>query len=169
MKDDRPEQLPLARTEQLIVKEVDDEVLVYDLANDKAHCLNDTAARVWKSCDGKNSVTDISTSLAKEAGVAIDEGVVWLALDQLKKFKLLEQVPTAPTVFAGMSRRQLMRSLGVAAIALPVIISIAAPTAEAQASCAGSSRPNQCPCGNDGQCASNHCVGGKCCPTTSPC
>ena len=44
MKNDRPEQLPKARTEQLIVKEVDGEVLVYDLTTDRAHCLNDTAA-----------------------------------------------------------------------------------------------------------------------------
>jgi hypothetical protein len=135
MKNDRREQLPVARTERLIVKEVDDEVLVYDLTNDKAHCLNDTAARVWKNCDGKNSVADISTSLGKETGVTVDERVVWLALDQLEEFKLLAEVPTAPAVFAGMSRRQLMRNLGVAAIALPVVVSIVAPTSVQAASC----------------------------------
>ena len=135
MKDDHPTQLPVARTEQLIVKEVDDEVLVYDLTNDKAHCLNDTAAKVWKNCDGKNSVADIGTSIAKETSLPIDEAVVWLALGQLKQFKLLAEVPSAPAVFAGMSRRQMIRNLGVAGIALPVIISIAAPMAQAQSSC----------------------------------
>ena len=44
---------PVARTESLIVKEVDGETLVYDLTTDKAHCLNDTATRVWKNCDGR--------------------------------------------------------------------------------------------------------------------
>src|SRR6266851_3883161 len=127
MKDDLREQLPLARTDQLIVKEVDDEVLVYDLKNDKAHCLNDTAAKVWKNCDGKKSIGEIQASLADEASAPVDEGVVWLALDQLEKFKLLAEVPTAPAVFAGMSRRQLMRNLGVAAIALPVVVSIISP------------------------------------------
>jgi len=128
MKDIRPEQFPLARTEQLIVKEVDDEVLVYDLKTDKAHCLNDTAAKVWKNCDGEKSVTDITAVLANGTEALVEEGVVWLALDQLKQFKLLVDVPNAPLVFAGMTRRQLVRTLGVAAIALPVVVSIIAPT-----------------------------------------
>src|SRR5882672_842654 len=128
MKNDYPEQLPLARTEQLIVKEVDDEVLVYDLKTDQAHCLNKTAANVWKNCDGEKSLTDIKAALAKDSGGPVDEGVVWLALDQLKQFKLLADVPVAPTVFAGMSRRQLIRNIGVAAVALPVIVSIISPT-----------------------------------------
>jgi hypothetical protein len=155
MKNDRREQLPLARTERLIVNEVDDEVLVYDLKTDQAHCLNDTAAKVWRSCDGKNSVTDISTSLAKETGTKVDEGVVWLALDQLEEFKLLAEVPTAPAVFAGMSRRQLMRTLGVAAIALPVVVSIIAPNAAHAASCGQ-------PCTSDPQC--NPALGCGVCP-----
>ena len=49
MKNNRPDQLPRARTSELIVKELPDETLVYDLANDKAHCLNHTAALVWKT------------------------------------------------------------------------------------------------------------------------
>jgi hypothetical protein len=161
MKDDHPEQLPLARTEQLIVKEVDDEVLVYDLKNDKAHCLNQTAALVWKNCDGKNSVADISTSLAKETGVTVDERLVWLALDQLEEFKLLAQVPTTPAVFAGMSRRQLMRNIGIAAVTLPLITSILSPTPVMAASVCNS--PGTCnptnPCTNP---ACPTCSGGKC-------
>ncbi len=145
MKDDLREQLPLARTDQLIVKEVDDEVLVYDLKNDKAHCLNDTAAKVWKNCDGKKSIGEIQASLADEASAPVDEGVVWLALDQLEKFKLLAEVPTAPAVFAGMSRRQLMRNLGVAAIALPVVVSIISPIPAHAASCGQI-------CANNGNC-----------------
>jgi hypothetical protein len=31
---------PTARKDQLIVKELDDETLVYDLERDEAHCLN---------------------------------------------------------------------------------------------------------------------------------
>jgi hypothetical protein len=164
MKNDRPEQLPLARTEQLIVKEVDDEVLVYDLADDKAHCLNDTAAKVWKNCDGKNSVAEISAALGNETGVAIDEGVVWLALDQLEKFKLLAEVPAAPAVFAGMSRRQLMRTLGVAAIALPVVVSIIAPTPAHAVSCGR-------PCTADPGCTDpvcTHCLGNPGSKTCQP-
>ena len=53
-------ELPRARQASLIIKEVDDETLIYDLETDKAHCLNSTASRVWKSCDGRTSVAEIA-------------------------------------------------------------------------------------------------------------
>ena len=46
-------QVPVARKQGLVVQEMPDEVLIYDLDTNKAHCLNQTAAFVWKSCDGK--------------------------------------------------------------------------------------------------------------------
>lgn len=149
MNDTRPVLMPKARKHQLIVKELSDETLVYDLDTNKAHCLNDTAGRVWKNCDGRNSVAEIRATLSNETGVAIDEGVVWLALDQLEEFKLLDQAPTAQGVFAGMSRRQLMRNMGIAAVTLPMIVSIVAPTfAQAVSPCGQ-------PCSNPSNCNSN--------------
>jgi hypothetical protein len=157
-----PQQYPLARTEQLIVKEVDDEVLVYDLKTDKAHCLNATAAQVWKYCDGEKSVTDITAALSQDSGSQVEEGVVWLALDQLQNFKLLGEIPAAPVVFAGMTRRQLVRTLGVAAIALPAITSILSPTT---AEAASKAPPGAC-CVNAGDCSSSSCV--TCSPVACP-
>ncbi len=84
---------PLARQASLVVKELEDETLVYDLETDKAHCLNSTAARVWKSCDGHSTVTDIAEQLSSPGKPAVDESVVWLALDQLERFKLLDAAP----------------------------------------------------------------------------
>lgn len=166
MKEDSYNRLPKARQEKLIVKELADETLVYDLVSDKAHCLNETAARVWKNCDGMKSVSDISAILAEDAGAPVDEAVVWLALEQLEKFKLLEAFPSTPAHLVGINRRQLVRTMGVAALALPVIISIATQTAQAQASpCSTGSRPDGCPCTSNGQCLpSHHCVGGFCAP-----
>src|SRR5207248_10116603 len=125
---------PVTRTESLIVKEVEGETLVYDLKTDKAHCLNDTAARVWKKCDGLNSVGQISEILSREANSSVDEDLVWLALDQLQRFKLLKEVPVKPVHLFGMTRRQMVARLGLAAKALPAIVSIVSPTAKAQAS-----------------------------------
>jgi hypothetical protein len=48
-KSDRP--APKARKERLVVKELAQETLVYDENNHKAHCLNPTAALVWKFCE----------------------------------------------------------------------------------------------------------------------
>jgi hypothetical protein len=158
-------QLPRARTEGLIVKELDDETLVYDLKTDLAHCLNFTAARVWKKCDGQTTVTEVLASLSTETNRLVDESLVWLALDQLERFNLLQTAPSPPVEFKGMHRREWVRKIGIAAIAIPAIISITAPVAQAQVSCpaTGGGRPPTCPCSGNGNCVSN-----VCCPDPSP-
>lgn len=151
---------PVARTESLIVKEVDGETLVYDLTTDKAHCLNDTAARVWKNCDGRKTVSEISAALSAEANTDVKDEVVWLALDQLEKFKLLEAAPARPGFLAGMTRRQMVARLGIAAVALPAIVSIVTPSAWA----AGSLIPPTFCCVNP-----NDCITGNCQQDVVPC
>ncbi|MBV9278705.1 MAG: hypothetical protein JOZ41_01360, partial [Chloroflexi bacterium] len=44
---------PRARKNGLIVRELEDEVLVYDLERHRAHCLNRAAGLVWKHADGE--------------------------------------------------------------------------------------------------------------------
>jgi hypothetical protein len=149
---------PVARTESLIVKEVDDETLVYDLTTDKAHCLNDTAARVWKNCDGRKTVSEITAVLSAESNTKVKDEVVWLALDQLEKFKLLAEAPAKPGFLAGMTRRQMVARLGIAAVALPAIVSIVSPTAVQAASCTdAANRPDDCACLSSNECASGCC------------
>lgn len=155
--------LPLARKESLIVKELADETLVYDTKSDKAHCLNPTAALVWKNCDGNRTVEQLREVIEGEAGAPVPEEMVWLALDQLESFKLLEATASKPEVLSGMSRRSLVKRIGFAAIAIPVIVSISAPPASAQASGA----PNGSCCGNPNDCQSKNCIQGAC-PTPSP-
>lgn len=145
---------PKARSEGLVVRELSDEVLVYDLERHEAHCLNETAAAVWKHCDGETSPSEIGFRLAREVGVPVDEDVVWLALEDLGKLQLLE----TPVVRSepGLSRAQLMRRVGVvtAAIALPAAFSLNVPSASAgvcQGSCTGGC-PVSCP-----NCISNFC------------
>jgi len=151
-------ELPRARKENLIVKDVDGEMLVYDLTNDKAHCLNKTAALVWNSCDGQSTVSEIAQFLTAQTKTKVDDAVVWLALDQLQKFNLLEAAPAAPAHLAGMTRRQWVRNVGFAAVALPAIISIAAPAAQAQGSCVNpGQRAPGVACGSPNQCCSNVC------------
>jgi hypothetical protein len=68
--------------------------------------------------------------------VAVPEDVVLIALAQLEEIHLLEQRETIPTSVAGMSRRQVTRSLGLtAAVALPLVTSILAPTPALAATC----------------------------------
>jgi len=124
-------QFPTARKTGLVVQEVPDEVLVYDLETNKAHCLNKTAAAVWQSCDGKNSISDIASIV----GSGASDELVWLAIDQLNENNLLESEMKAD--FAGQSRRDVLKKIGLAAvIALPIVASLVAPkSAMASASC----------------------------------
>lgn len=134
--------LPFARTDSLVVKDLEDEVLVYDLKRDRAHCLNRTAAFIWKHCDGEMRVEEMTSLLERELGLAVDEDVVWLALGQLRRFHLLKEDAGKTFMRMKISRRDLVSKYLPAALALPVILSIAAPAAaQAAASCRGVGAP----------------------------
>jgi len=208
MKIEATEFLPLARREAIITKEVDGELLVYDVTRDKAHCLNETAAAVWRLCDGRTSVGAISERLAVsgkqqavDSGPTADDGlslstqhsalstssqmsalsttssqVVWLALDQLRRSHLLEQSPdendktswsAALPGFANMSRREAVRRIGLgAAITLPIVISMTAPTAvEAAVSCGAKCHPCTSPVDCCGVCSNSSVPG---CSVSTP-
>src|SRR5262245_13504086 len=96
-------QFPTARKSGLVVQDVPDEDLIFDLESNKAHCLNLTAATVWKSCDGKTSVRDIASILEKQSGKKVSDDLVWLAIEQLNENNLLQDKATSK--FAGQSRR----------------------------------------------------------------
>jgi len=152
---------PLARQNGLVVQEMPDEVLIYDLDSNKAHCLNHSASVIWKSCNGNNSVSDIVRHFESSGGGKVTEDFVWLAIDQLGENGLLTE-DMAPR-FSGQSRRQVLKTIGLASIvALPVIASLVAPpNALAAVSCAcfvpGDCVTLMCPatnnCNNAGVCA----------------
>jgi len=125
----------LARNEELVVKDLPEEVLVYDLKSQKAHCLNATAAFVWRHCDGQTTAGEIAQLMAKEWRTPVSEDAVWFALDKLSKAELLRERITPPEAYAGMSRRSAVRRLGFGALlAIPVVMSIVTPTPAAAAS-----------------------------------
>jgi hypothetical protein len=130
------------RAHGLAIDDLPDEVLVYDLERHQAHCLNRSAALVWRALDGKSSPADIARRLSEEVDAAFTEDLVRLALCELEKRHLLAQPATMPAQFAVLSRRQMVRRLGLAAaIAVPVVTSIVAPSAAEAATCIPSGSP----------------------------
>lgn len=123
--------LPQARTDNLVIRALDDETLVYDMERDEAHCLNHTAALVWNQCDGKTTATQAARALGEELDTTVDPDLVWLAIKQLQKFHLVEGAGKSPSV----TRRELVLKYAPVALALPVIMSISAPTPAQGASC----------------------------------
>ena len=131
----RSDRAPKARRTKLVVKELANETLIYDEDNHQAHCLNQTAAFVWKHCDGRSLVPKLARLAEAEMNVRVREETVWLALKQLEESHLLETKSSNEAWFRTRSRRELIRTLGVASIALPVITSIVAPTVAQAATC----------------------------------
>lgn len=152
--------LPLARTDRLLVMDIDGETLVYDLARHRAHCLNAVAARVWRLCDGRTSVDRIAVAVADATGAAVDEDLVGYALRRLNGARLIEGLrPVAPA--RTVTRRDLLQRMtaaGVGMLMLPTVASIVAPTTlQAQASCL----PTGAPCSRSSgpRCCTGTCRG----------
>jgi hypothetical protein len=126
--------VPKARTHDLIVEHLPGEVLAYDLHTNKAHCLNPVAAFVWERCDGRTSFAELSAQLRDYLKVADADAALDLALEQLSSRRLLEEPVTALSESARMARRDALRKLVIALVALPVIMTVTAKKAQAQAS-----------------------------------
>jgi hypothetical protein len=154
------ERMPRARQQGLIIEALPGEVLVYDSERDRAHCLNQTAALVWKYCDGKTTVSHMARNLERDLNTPnVDERMVSYALEQLSRDHLLVESFVPAAILSGLTRRQMVRALGLAAvIAVPVVTSIVVPTARAAASCTAPAGV----CTASINCCSGLCSGGTC-------
>lgn len=137
MKVDSCALMPEARSEGIVTIEVDGELLIYDRIRDRAHCLNETAATVWKLCDGRTSAPVLTRSVSKALRVPVRDIVIQLALKQLSARHLLAESYDVAGLPVDLSRRSLVRRLGLGVAFLPLITSLSAPTALAAVSCSG--------------------------------
>jgi coenzyme PQQ synthesis protein D (PqqD) len=157
-------QVALARQEDLVVRELPEEVMVYDLKRHKAHCLNKTAAFIWQHCDGNTNVTEMARLLQQEVGSPVDEEVIWYGLDNLGKADLLQgRVP--PPAGTALSRRQVLRRLGVGAmVAIPTVVSLIAPTvAQAVTGVTVQFKVSNATCDPGGSVINPVCINNACC------
>ncbi len=121
---------PIARRTDIVIKELRDEVIIYDLMENEAFCLNETSAMVWNLCNGRRTAEEIGIEINRILKKTVTEDFVRLALYQLEEKNLLEGEYSTKSNFAGLSRREVIRRAGVAAsIALPIISSVVAPSA----------------------------------------
>lgn len=120
------EKFPKADTTNTVQKTLDDELLLYNLVTNKAVCLNQTSASVYNLCNGINSIDSIAdkTHLPKE--------IVILAIGDLSKHNLLTE-----KINIESSRRNLLKSLVLSSVALPVTTIVVAPVAARAGSICG--------------------------------
>jgi hypothetical protein len=160
---------PKARRDGLLVRDLGDELVVYELGSHRGHSLNRTAALVWRSCDGKRSVAAIAARVGRALGAAPDEDLVRYAVRRLRSVRLLDpSSPGAPS----LTRRQLARRIGQLAL-LPVVVSLLAPRPSEAATCTPatcpggvctcSGEPDGTACWNGSNCGYVCCAGTSCC------
>jgi len=143
---------PNSRKNNIVVREIKNEVLIYDIRTKKAFCLNETSAIVWKLCDGKTAPSDIRRMAEKELGNEVEDAIVWLALEGLRKDGLLSDTAETQNRYKDMTRRQVLRNIGLmSAVSLPIVTSLVAPKAAFAQSCVGvgTSPPGQLLTGTD--------------------
>ena len=137
---------PRARTSRLVTRDLGDELLVYDLERHKAYCLNRVAMQVFRHCDGETTIPDMALRIGSALGLPVDEQAVRLGLVRLDKAHLLDG-PVGDTVHS--SRRDMLRTLGRAAVVvLPLVTALTVPTS---AQAAGSGGNCSGPCSFEGQ------------------
>ena len=139
---------PTARSNRLVKQVVDQEILVYDQADDTACCLNSLASAVWNLCDGERTVEEIAAAVAADvvvAGEVDPETAVWGALNELAEHNLVDFGGGAEE--AGIHRREALKVAVVGLALFPTIKSVVAPTVAmaqspaASASASASSEP----------------------------
>ena len=127
----RPLRLP---SDQLIVEELPDELMIYDPARSKAFCLNQTAAFVWNHSDGTRTIAEMAELMGQRLGEPVNEQVIQYALDALSKDGLLAPSTILPASCCWVTRRDLLRKLGAGAATLPLITVLVVSPAKAHAS-----------------------------------
>lgn len=165
--------MPVSRKSNLVIQELENEVLIYDLSQNKAFSLNETSAIIWEACTGENSVSDIKKQINNQLNASVSEDFVWLALEQFKKDNLLENANDIFIDFGGLSRREVIRRIGLSSLAaIPIITTLVAPVAAQVASSACRAMPCRCNVGTSGCNGNSGSFGGityvNCFSTASP-
>lgn len=151
------------RSDTLIDQDVPGGLVVYDPGRAQAHFLNESAAVVFRHCDGRSGILAVARKVSPAAPVGASMAAVRIALDHLTRSGL---VPERKRAEGGPSRRDFVKMWGKAAVVIPVIMSVGAPVPASAASACVTTPPGctaaDCtPCTTsataDGQCATKFC------------
>jgi hypothetical protein len=121
---------PVAKRDGLLSEDLEEELIVYDQDLHRGHCLNRTAALVWRHADGQRTIADLVAILQAELDPVADENLVWHALDTLNAAHLLEDPQPRSKDEMRASRRRFISKVGVVGVAtllLPLVTSVVPP------------------------------------------
>lgn len=148
--------LPQTRRQNIIEQDLEKELLVYDLSNHNAYCLNETSRIIYLACNGETTFDELKRKYK------FTDDLIYFALNDLRERNLVDDYQ--PQSFLNkQSRREAIRKIGFTSmIAIPLITSLVAPTA---VSAQSGPRPLNAICTSSAQCQTNFCTAnpGRCC------
>lgn len=110
---------PRARTQELMIQDLDEEVVVYELDTHRVHSLAPEVAVVMRLADGTRTPREIAAGL----GPSIPEGdraaFVDIALAELAKAGLMSELESAPKKLAAAVTSRLAALAAVATVLTP--------------------------------------------------
>ena len=150
-------EFPIARTGDLLTEEVGSELVVFDARSNRAHCLNGSAAALWRHCDGARSVAELGERLFPGLEAPEAQELVRLGLERLRRRHLLDETASEPMV--DLSKRRMIKKMAIVAaaagLAAPIVSSVVAPRTSYADTCLGVGMP----CTSDVNCCSKLCFG----------
>jgi Coenzyme PQQ synthesis protein D (PqqD) len=140
-REERPLRL---QSKSMILEQLQHELMIYDPEQNKAFCLNHTAAFVWKRADGKTTVAEMAKNLGYHSDRPIPENekLVAFALEVLSKDGLLVSSTFVPSAILGLTRRRMLQQVGAGAMAVPAVTALFVPPAKGHAFSASSTIPS---------------------------
>jgi hypothetical protein len=72
----------------LVIKELGDELMLYDEINEKIHVLNHTAYLIWSFCDGCHTVKDIEKEMNHKFSMLRDYDLLRDIMTIIDEFKI---------------------------------------------------------------------------------
>jgi hypothetical protein len=141
-------------SEDLVIREVASETVIYDRRTKRAHCLGRTAAAVWRAQDGHTGARETARLVSESLQEPVNAAEVRLVWRRLRAAGL-RHGPATPSdsdahALVSHSRRTAIR-LGAAAL---MVLSVATRSpAQAAATCL----QNGSPCQRSSQCCNNCC------------
>jgi hypothetical protein len=114
--------------ERFIIQHVGTETLLYDEIRHKAFCLNQVSGLIWKLAEKPRTLKQLAEAASSELQHPVSEDIVRFALADLDRDGLLEPRAESHDLMAP-SRREMVKKLGVgAALMMPLVTSVFAPT-----------------------------------------
>ena len=118
---------PVARSERLLVENVGDEAVIFDLETRASHALKPLAAAVYTYADGLNSVAEIAELASYRLATPVTEAEVAEVVAVLGELELVK----AQASVSGLSRRDALKTFAAVGAGAALITTVSASAAAA--------------------------------------